>query len=195
MGFLKTLFAGLVAAVITVGLFFFMGYLIIPEEYEPPADVTPTERIVITRTIEPEPNVEPPPPPPDPVQPPDMLPTNPEPSESPILDPGPPVTPPPPPNEGGNDQGPLMTIAEPMVRIAPQFPDRCAQRGLSGEVLVEFDLAPDGTVLNPRIISADDHGCFNRSSLRAVAEWRYPPDRGDRIRRNVRVVLSFNLAQ
>ncbi len=67
--------------------------------------------------------------------------------------------------------------AQPLVRIPPQYPDRCAGRtepGVRKRVRVEFDVTPDGQTANPRVISTDD-SCLNRYATRAVLRWKYQP--------------------
>lgn len=65
-------------------------------------------------------------------------------------------------------------IAAPLIRVAPAYPERCRARGAEGAVLVQFDVAADGSVINPVIIESAD-SCFNRTVLRAVSGWKYPP--------------------
>lgn len=65
--------------------------------------------------------------------------------------------------------------AQPMVRIPPQYPDMCQSRASDLEsVVVEFDVSPDGTVVNARVIDATNR-CFNRAAMRAVERWKYQP--------------------
>lgn len=65
--------------------------------------------------------------------------------------------------------------AQPMVRIPPQYPDMCQSRAKDLEsVVVEFDVTPDGTVVNARVIDATN-ACFNRAAIRAVERWKYQP--------------------
>lgn len=66
--------------------------------------------------------------------------------------------------------------AQPLVRIPPQYPDRCQGRGNPGDkrVTVEFDVTPDGQTTNPRVVNTDD-SCLNRYAERAVLNWKYQP--------------------
>ena len=79
----------------------------------------------------------------------------------------------------------------PIVRVEPTFPANCASRSPDGSVLVEFDLNPDGSVSNPRIISSSA-SCFNRSVLRAVRKWKYsaPGRKVTGLRTNIRFELT-----
>ena len=64
--------------------------------------------------------------------------------------------------------------AQPLVRIEPQYPVRAAERGVEGSCTVSFDVTPDGTPTNIRILDCDS-SLFERSSIRAVERWRYNP--------------------
>jgi protein TonB len=63
----------------------------------------------------------------------------------------------------------------PLVRVAPQYPNRCAERGLSGWVVLEFDVDAYGAVQKPSVIDNDGSGCFNRSALKTIARFKYKP--------------------
>lgn len=75
------------------------------------------------------------------------------------------------------------------VRIAPQYPQACQSRAAQGVVLVQFDVAPDGSVVNARIIESADR-CFNKTVLRTVAKWKYPP-----AQRNGRAVMRRGVVE
>ncbi len=66
-------------------------------------------------------------------------------------------------------------VVAPLIRIAPAYPERCRARGAEGTVLVQFDVASDGSVINARIIESSD-SCFDRVVLKTIAGWKYPPD-------------------
>ncbi len=65
-------------------------------------------------------------------------------------------------------------IVAPLIRVAPAYPERCRARGAEGSVLVQFDVAADGSVASPMIIESSD-SCFDRTVLKAVSGWKYPP--------------------
>lgn len=66
--------------------------------------------------------------------------------------------------------GPLVTL----VRPQPVYPARPLQQGLEGWVLVEFDVQPDGTVANVRIVDSSDRA-FERAALKAAQRFRFKP--------------------
>lgn len=86
--------------------------------------------------------------------------------------------------------------AQPLVRIPPQYPQRCMARAAAREsVLVEFDVTPEGTVVNTSVIESSN-SCFNRAAMRAVERWRYNPKMVDNVaepRFGVRHVIEFAL--
>lgn len=88
--------------------------------------------------------------------------------------------------------------AQPMVRIPPQYPSRCMSRADSSEsVIVQFDVTPEGAVVNPEVIDSTN-GCFDRAALRAVERWKYEPkmvDNQAQPRYGVRTQLTFRLAE
>lgn len=71
-------------------------------------------------------------------------------------------------------QGPM-----PLVTRTPRYPPRALHQGLEGSVTVQFDVDLDGTVINPRIISAEPSPVFNRQVLSAIAQFHFRPQRID----------------
>jgi len=86
--------------------------------------------------------------------------------------------------------------AQPLVRIPPQYPQRCMSRAAAREsVVVEFDVTPEGTVVNTRVLESTN-SCFNRAARRAVERWRYNPKIVDNVaqpRFGVRHLIEFAL--
>ena len=92
----------------------------------------------------------------------------------------------------GTDIDITSTMMVATYKTAITFPDKCAMRGLEGEVIVEFDVTPDGSVINPRIISTTN-SCFNRATLLGIRNWKYRPADGGGLRRNVRERIVYRL--
>lgn len=88
--------------------------------------------------------------------------------------------------------------AQPMVRIPPQYPGRCQSRAAPVErVVVEFDVTPEGAVVNPEVIDSTN-SCFHRAALRAVERWKYEPKVQDgqaQPRYGVRTQFTFQLGE
>jgi protein TonB len=192
-----------IAALITVVLFNVMAFLIIPEEVVVDADAEefniqlqdiPEELDARRRetTLEDVTQVDPPPPPPQverqaAEQPSEGLATVmgaiPD-FDAPSL------------NSGNVSFSVSDRDAQPLVRIEPQYPVRAAERGIEGTCRVQFDVTPDGTPTNVRIMRCDS-SLFERNVIRAVERWRYQPKVEDGVpvaRRGVQTDFNFRLA-
>lgn len=84
--------------------------------------------------------------------------------------------------------------AQPLVRIPPQYPTQCMNQAREVEsVVVEFNVTPEGTVVNVEVIDSTNR-CFNRAAMRAVERWRYAPrivDNEAQPRFGVRTAIDF----
>ena len=63
----------------------------------------------------------------------------------------------------------------PIVKVAPNYPRRAADRGIQGYVLLEFTVDETGRVVDPRIIESSPANIFDQSALRAVLRFKYKP--------------------
>ncbi len=65
----------------------------------------------------------------------------------------------------------------PLVAIAPQYPTRAAQRGIQGWCLVSFTVNGLGNVEEDTIVvvDAEPASIFDRSSIRAAARFKFQP--------------------
>lgn len=88
--------------------------------------------------------------------------------------------------------------AQPLVRIPPQYPQRCMSRARGVEtVVLQFDVTPEGSVVNPEVLETTN-ACFNRAAIRAVQRWRYNPKVQDDVaqpRFGVRTAIDFQLEE
>jgi protein TonB len=57
----------------------------------------------------------------------------------------------------------------------PRFPPDALRAGQSGEVQVEFTVAPDGSVVSARVLRSTPPRVFDREALNAVKRWRFQP--------------------
>jgi len=92
-------------------------------------------------------------------------------------------------NVGGSDRDVI-----PLVRIEPEYPNRAANRGIEGWVLVQFTITPAGTVKDAKVVDAAPKGYFEESALKAIGKWRYNPkiEGGVAVeRRGIQMVLRF----
>lgn len=72
---------------------------------------------------------------------------------------------------GGTGFGDLV----PLVRIAPQYPRQALRDGISGSVLFEITINPDGTVKSARVLKANPRGVFEAAALNAIHKWKFKP--------------------
>lgn len=72
---------------------------------------------------------------------------------------------------GGSGDGEFL----PIVKVAPTYPRRAAQKGIEGYVVVEFTVSKLGTVTNPRVIESDPAKIFDRAALSAAKKFKYKP--------------------
>jgi len=86
--------------------------------------------------------------------------------------------------------------AVPMVRVPPQYPERAAQRGIEGRVLVEFTISKSGSVKDPKVIAYEPSKIFNKAALKAVSQWKYNPkiEDGKAVeQKGIRIAIPFRL--
>ncbi|WP_323816306.1 TonB family protein [Cellvibrio sp. NN19] len=81
-----------------------------------------------------------------------------------------------PPIDGGVGAGGQMV---PFIKIAPQYPQNAAAKGIEGYVDVMFDVTPLGTTDNIRIIAYVPSTIFNKSVIKAIKGWKYKPNTVD----------------
>ena len=63
----------------------------------------------------------------------------------------------------------------PVIRYVPVYPRQAVVRRRSGWVDVEFTIAPNGRVQDPRVVASKPKGLFDESALEAIKTWRYKP--------------------
>ncbi len=62
----------------------------------------------------------------------------------------------------------------PIVRVAPQYPQRAAENGIEGYVIVEFTVTAEGTTDN--VIAAESsHKMFERNAVKAAQKFKFKP--------------------
>lgn len=62
----------------------------------------------------------------------------------------------------------------PIVKVAPIYPRRAQERGLSGYVIVEFTVTKLGTVIDAKIVETTN-SVFNRAAIKAALKFKYKP--------------------
>ncbi len=169
------------AAGITVGLFYFMQYLIDSgERLSDPVEVVrvvdstmPNIELEVIEIIDK----------PEPIEVPDIEEVDPPPRDNEID---------PPPDlgivgetiesDGEVNLTPAIEVLGdgelvPLIAIAPPYPPRAAQRGIEGWCLVSFNVDGLGNVIEESIVvvEASPSDIFDRASIRAVARFKYQP--------------------
>ena len=67
------------------------------------------------------------------------------------------------------------TTLRPLSTPAPRYPVDALRASQSGEVQVEFTVAPDGSVSDARVVRANPPRVFDREAVAAVRRWRFEP--------------------
>jgi protein TonB len=63
----------------------------------------------------------------------------------------------------------------PIVRVAAVYPRRALQRGIEGFVDVEFTVSKLGKVIDPKVTQASPTGIFDQAALDATLKYKYKP--------------------
>ena len=63
----------------------------------------------------------------------------------------------------------------PIVRVSAVYPRRALQRGIEGYVDVEFTVSTLGSVTNPKVKQASPAGIFDQAALDATLKYKYKP--------------------
>ena len=159
------------AAIVTTGLFVFMAALIAQERGPLPNPIEYAKIKILADPPPPPTKIKPRPPQrTDPPPPADIPTADPQRKPDPIGRVPTGVDPDFEPDRGGGN------AYAPTIRIAPPYPENCRSKNAQGVVTVQFNVAPDGRVIDPQIISSD-HSCFNRTVIRTILKWKYPPAR------------------
>ena len=64
--------------------------------------------------------------------------------------------------------------AYPKFRVQQQYPRRAQERGIEGYVIVRFTITKTGSVRDPIVVESSS-SIFERSALKAVAQYKYEP--------------------
>ena len=61
----------------------------------------------------------------------------------------------------------------PTIRIEPAYPIQAAQQGISGSVVLKYDIAANGKTKNISVIQSKPKDIFDKSAKEALAKWKY----------------------
>jgi len=70
--------------------------------------------------------------------------------------------------------GALDILPIPMDQMPPRYPPELTEKGEGGEVLVDFTVGADGSVINPTAISSTNKA-LEAPSVEAVSQWLFQP--------------------
>jgi|SRR5687768_1389886 len=79
------------------------------------------------------------------------------------------------------------------TQINPDYPREAYAAKVTGWVLMEGSVGPDGDVVDPRVIDSEPAGVFDKNALAAFDLWRYCPTSGEGQPRIVKTKLVFDL--
>lgn len=97
---------------------------------------------------------------------------------------------------GFNLSAPTDGDIMPLVRVAPQYPQRAASQEIEGWVRLMLTIAADGSVAEAVIDDSDPKRIFDRAARRAALKWKYKPKIEDGIavvRTGVYTTITFQL--
>jgi protein TonB len=91
---------------------------------------------------------------------------------------------------GDLDKAPMLHL-----HVKPLYPYRAQRMNITGYVVVEYDVRPDGTVGEIRILESNPPGIFDDAVLKAVRKWKYHPGEllGDQVTTRMAKKILFNL--
>ena len=99
-------------------------------------------------------------------------------------------------DKGYLDDGATVVQVKRVSFPPPEFPRRALRLGVEGTVRVEFDVATDGSVLDPYVVESNPPGVFDRNAIKAVRKALYKPPtyNGTSVKvNNVQIDLTFRL--
>lgn len=77
-------------------------------------------------------------------------------------------------NVGGVNIGVADGEYLPIVKVAPVYPARAAERGLEGYVIVEYTVTKTGTTKDVRVVKSTS-SLFNRAAIESAQKYKYKP--------------------
>jgi TonB family protein len=89
---------------------------------------------------------------------------------------------------------PPVAPAPPAPPLAkPVYPVQARKAGISGKVVLQIDVAPNGQPANVEVASAEPAGVFDQAALDAARGWRFAPklEEGQAVAYRVRVPVKF----
>ena len=88
------------------------------------------------------------------------------------------------------------SAATPVIRIEPKYPVEAEQNNQEGSVILQFDIAKDGSTDNIQVMESFPKQVFDKNAITALKQWTYKPRiQGGRAQRQsgLKVQLDFRL--
>ena len=76
------------------------------------------------------------------------------------------------------------------------YPRKALRLEREGYVIIEFDVAQDGSVIDPYVLEGEPAGLFNRAAMKSIRKWIYEPSTYDGVPvqvNDVQVRINFTL--
>jgi protein TonB len=85
----------------------------------------------------------------------------------------------------------------PLVKIAPRYPRKAAMAGTEGWVKMAFTVTELGTVTDVEVVDADPRRVFDREAKQAILKWKFKPKvvDGKPVKRQATQVIEFKLTE
>ena len=96
----------------------------------------------------------------------------------------------------GMGEGVFTQSLTPLVRIEPVYPVQALLQRIEGYVRLSFDISPNGSTMNVRVVDSQPPRIFDQNSVRAVRKWKYNPqtENGKPVtKRGEEIELEFKL--
>jgi len=97
--------------------------------------------------------------------------------------------------EDSNKPAGLTKEPEVIKRVAPEYPQDAAQKGIEGAVDLAFMVSPRGDVSDVTVVHSEPSAIFNRAAIAAVRRWKYQPRtvNGVAVEAHVQLRMTFKL--
>ncbi len=86
--------------------------------------------------------------------------------------------------------------AIPLATFEPNYPQDAAMKGIEGWVEFRFDINPDGSPSNIKVVAANPRRVFEKEARRAIRRWKFKPKMYNGqpvVQKNMRYKLEFVL--
>ncbi len=77
--------------------------------------------------------------------------------------------------DGHKAQKGSQSDVSPIIRIEPKYPIEAAKQGISGSVVLRFQIANDGSVTNVAVVQSTPESVFDKAAIQALEKWKYKP--------------------